>query len=379
MKASVFFVCFIGLFSTTFGQSAKKLNQQLRAELLLEQEEQDSAYGIFIQTKREFDSIRQLTNRRIDQLSGEEKVVQDLWTRFSEMVKQLKELGEDPYSLVTLFQKQDGIPSYREVTRPIREMLKTKIEFNKVSEELSLEGLKPKEQNVLLNQKIEEYRGYLRFNSIKQEELERNIKQLKEFVPTMDSLSRIYTLLGNEIGSKGGKLRDKLDELRGNYMEKGPRGFPEAYRKVFYDAFPPPQSETHEQAMQNYHVEGEEVYEVVPAPVEAEPAVYEIVDDVALFPGGQDALRTFISKNLRYPEKFKEASVEGKVVLRFIVSEEGEISDIEVRTGVPGCKECDDEVVRMVKSMPRWIPAQLNRKTVKSYSTLIVRFKMQPE
>lgn len=92
------------------------------------------------------------------------------------------------------------------------------------------------------------------------------------------------------------------------------------------------------------------------------------VDKKALFPGGSDSLKSFIRKNLCYPS---EECVEGSVIVRFIVEKDGSISDVKVIRSIP---LVDDEAVRVVRSMPKWIPAEKDGKAVRSRFMLPVKF-----
>jgi TonB family protein len=257
--------------------------------------------------------------------------------------------------------------------------MRTEAKFDKVSNRLYLEGLKRKEQNVMLTEKISEYKTHSKENAIHQQDLEMNKEKLLAFFPKMDSLSHYYNAVTAEFKIKGSKLENKLSELRRNYIENGPRGFSEAYKRVFYDAFPLPQEEMiREVEMTSEGPDGSyEIVEAPPVKPKDQEEVYDYVEEPASFPGGSEALKIFISKNLRYPESMKEAGVQGKVYLKFIVSETGEVSDIKIAKGISGCKECDNEAIRVVKSMPKWIPGKNNGKAVKSYFILPVRFVIE--
>ena len=102
-----------------------------------------------------------------------------------------------------------------------------------------------------------------------------------------------------------------------------------------------------------------------------------VLDEPASFPGGMEAMKTYMVKNLRYPETLKETGISGKVFVKFVVSEKGELSNVQVMKGLSGCKECDMEVVRVVKGMPKWIPGKDKGKAVKSYYNLPVMFSAQ--
>lgn len=98
------------------------------------------------------------------------------------------------------------------------------------------------------------------------------------------------------------------------------------------------------------------------------------VDEPAQFPGGYDALRAYLGKNIRYPSLPYELGIQGKCYIRFVVSKKGDISDVTIMRGVPDCNECDQEAVRVVKGMPDWKPGKSNGKIVNSYFNLPVNF-----
>jgi periplasmic protein TonB len=112
-------------------------------------------------------------------------------------------------------------------------------------------------------------------------------------------------------------------------------------------------------------------------PAEAAPEIFTIVEEQAEFPGGIAELGKYIQKNLQYPAMAREAGISGKCFLKFVVNENGSISNVEVLKGVPGCSDCDKEAIRVVKSMPSWKPAKMTGKSVKCYFNLPISFKIQ--
>lgn len=101
------------------------------------------------------------------------------------------------------------------------------------------------------------------------------------------------------------------------------------------------------------------------------------VDEEAGFPGGKAKLNKFLGDNLRYPPIAEENGIQGKVTVKFVVSLDGSISDVNVLRGVKGCKECDAEAVRVIKKMPAWVPAKKNGVSVKAYFTMPITFQLQ--
>ena len=105
-----------------------------------------------------------------------------------------------------------------------------------------------------------------------------------------------------------------------------------------------------------------DVNEIMIDPIECQPS----------FPGGEDSLRAFIAKNLRYP--LVEGCVQGRVVAQFTVETDGSISDIVLLKTVHPL--LDDEAVRVIKAMPKWIPGRIGDKPVRVRYSLPIRFKL---
>jgi len=113
----------------------------------------------------------------------------------------------------------------------------------------------------------------------------------------------------------------------------------------------------------------------IPVP-EAEPEIFRYVEVSPEFPGGMDSLKAYIARNLVYPQTALDLGIEGRCYLQFIISSQGNVSNVNVARGVPDCPECDKEAVRIVRKMPKWIPAQNGGKNVHSYYNLPIRFSL---
>lgn len=95
----------------------------------------------------------------------------------------------------------------------------------------------------------------------------------------------------------------------------------------------------------------------------------------ASFPGGLQALFTFISENLRYPAQAAENGIEGKILVQFTVNKDGKITDPKIIRPVD--PDLEAEAIRLVRSMPDWIPATDDSDApVSSVMTLPVNFKI---
>ena len=99
-------------------------------------------------------------------------------------------------------------------------------------------------------------------------------------------------------------------------------------------------------------------------------------DHLPEFKGGRAGLNKFLAKNMVYPRIAIEADLQGKCYIRFLVEKDGKISEIKVLKGVPDCSECDAEAVRVIRKMPKWIPAKHNGEKVRSYFDLPVNFTL---
>lgn len=102
---------------------------------------------------------------------------------------------------------------------------------------------------------------------------------------------------------------------------------------------------------------------------------FEHVEQMPQFPGGESELMKFIGNSIKYPPIAAENGIEGRVVVRFVVEKNGKVSDINVLRPID--PSLDKEAVRVIKSMPTWIPGMQNGRNVAVYYTLPVLFKLQ--
>ena len=109
-------------------------------------------------------------------------------------------------------------------------------------------------------------------------------------------------------------------------------------------------------------------------PKEEVEEIFMAAEQMPQFPGGPAALQEFLAKNLRYPPIAAENGISGTVVVRFAVWKDGSIRNIEVLSPVD--RSLDEEAVRVIKSMPNWIPGKQNGNNVSVYFTAPVRFQL---
>ncbi len=113
------------------------------------------------------------------------------------------------------------------------------------------------------------------------------------------------------------------------------------------------------------------VVQAAPKKVE-EDKIYTTVEQSAEFPGGKSAMYKWLGENLVFPQPSIENGVQGSVMVRFIVSKNGQISDVRVVKSLDPF--CDKEAVRCIKAMPRWTPGKMNGVAVNSYFVLPIQF-----
>jgi len=108
---------------------------------------------------------------------------------------------------------------------------------------------------------------------------------------------------------------------------------------------------------------------------EEEDHVYQVIEQMPQYPGGESELMSYIAKNLKYPVIAQENGIQGKVILRFVVSKSGVVDKIEVVRSLDPA--CDKEAVRVVKTLQRWIPGKQNGVNVSVFYTLPIAFKLE--
>lgn len=106
-----------------------------------------------------------------------------------------------------------------------------------------------------------------------------------------------------------------------------------------------------------------------------EPEIFINVQFMPQFPGGEKEMYRYIYDNIKYPVVDQEMGVQGKVTVRFVVTKNGDISDIQLLKGIS--PTCDKEAIRVLKSMPKWVPGKNNGVAVPVYFTMPIVFKLK--
>ena len=102
--------------------------------------------------------------------------------------------------------------------------------------------------------------------------------------------------------------------------------------------------------------------------------VYDVVEVMPQYPGGQIAMLKYIMENIKYPKQIMEEGIQGRVTVSFIVEKDGRVSNVRLLRSVQPL--LDKEAIRVVKSMPKWSPGKQKGKPVRVRFNLPVMFKL---
>ena len=103
--------------------------------------------------------------------------------------------------------------------------------------------------------------------------------------------------------------------------------------------------------------------------------VYKSVEQMPQFPGGEAAMMRYLSQNIKYPPSAAKNNIEGRVILQFVVEKDGQIGEVKIVRSVD--PELDAEAVRVIKTMPKFIPGRQDGKPVAVWYTIPISFKLQ--
>ena len=102
---------------------------------------------------------------------------------------------------------------------------------------------------------------------------------------------------------------------------------------------------------------------------------YTIVDEMPVFPGGDEALIKYIGANVQYPSAAKDNNIQGKIIVRFSITSKGEIRNVSVLKGLS--TELDNEAMRVIKTLPSFIPGKVNGKPVSVWYMIPITFTLR--
>ena len=113
---------------------------------------------------------------------------------------------------------------------------------------------------------------------------------------------------------------------------------------------------------------------VVEMPKRDENEIFKSVEQMPLYVGGDVALMKYIDSHIQYPPEAAKNNIQGRVILQFVVDKTGEIGEVKVVRSVD--KDLDKEAVRLIKTLPKFIPGRQNGQAVAVWYTLPVTFKL---
>jgi TonB family protein len=102
--------------------------------------------------------------------------------------------------------------------------------------------------------------------------------------------------------------------------------------------------------------------------------IYDVVENSPAFPGGMEGWNDYLRKNLKYPTQARRMTIEGTVIVTFVVNADGSIQDVEILRGIGG--GCDEEALRVVSNAPKWTPGQSRGGPVRVRMRLPIRFSL---
>lgn len=108
--------------------------------------------------------------------------------------------------------------------------------------------------------------------------------------------------------------------------------------------------------------------------IPAEEEIFKVVESNPEFPGGEAVMYDYLSKNISYPRIALEAGISGTVYVTFVVEKDGSITDVQLLRGIGG--GCDEEAMRVVKSMPTWTPGKQRNVPVRVQFNFGVKFTL---
>lgn len=119
----------------------------------------------------------------------------------------------------------------------------------------------------------------------------------------------------------------------------------------------------------------EEIAAPEPPKHEEESKIFDVVEQMPSFPGGQAALMQYLSSHVKYPAVAEENGIQGRVTVQFVVEKDGSVTDVKTMKSVD--PSLDKEAERVVKSMPKWIPGKQNGSAVRVKYFVPVVFRLQ--
>ena len=127
-------------------------------------------------------------------------------------------------------------------------------------------------------------------------------------------------------------------------------------------------------SIETFNISGSLFETLLDVATSKEDTVYQIVEEMPVFPGGEQAMMKFVAENINYPQEAKDKEIAGRVFVSFVVEKDGSVDEVKVMRGIGG--GCDEEVVRVVKAMPKWKPGKQEGKPVRVNYMMPFNFKL---
>jgi periplasmic protein TonB len=104
--------------------------------------------------------------------------------------------------------------------------------------------------------------------------------------------------------------------------------------------------------------------------------LYNMVEELPQYPGGEAEMMRFLSKELKYPRKARKQGKEGTVYIGFVVEKDGSITYVQVKRAIKDDVVLGKEAMRVVKKMPKWTPGKMQNQPVRVLYTLPIKFSL---
>jgi len=390
---------FVLLSVSGFAQSKKAINEQLQKELAEQKFIYENTMNVHRQTLVEIEKQREYVNEIIDtDLNILQRQCTESLSSSKESIRILTKLGIPVVDTLANVEKQiRGISSSLNTLRELHTIQMGRDFFiDSVGIQTPWTDKKIKEQNVLLLQNIDSFKAVNEKNRVTLDSEKECLRELRELQLGVSEIIARQWSMKSQLGNLESKLDGKLRDEKIRYVTaKDRKAFSKAYEEELSEylipehvvAFEVPEFEDEpeiESESEEYNVESvsdnpepDMSYVNLEEKEKHEPEIYDWVDEPAEFPGGQEAFRKYLSDHLRYPSDAREAMIQGKVYVKFVVSDKGVVSNPNVVKGINGCESCSVEAKRLILSLPTMIPGKIKGKAVNSYFIYPVQFKLQ--
>jgi protein TonB len=102
--------------------------------------------------------------------------------------------------------------------------------------------------------------------------------------------------------------------------------------------------------------------------------IFLVVETMPEFPGGEKAFNQYLADSIHYPAAAVENSIQGRVFVSFVVEKDGSVSEAKILRGIGG--GCDEEAMRVIRNMPKWIPGKQRGQPVRVQYTMPIKFSL---